>query len=230
MPALAKKCIDSWKRYCPDYEIIEWNESNFDVNCCAYVREAYAAKKWAFVSDYARYKVLYEHGGLYFDTDVELVKPIDDIVQRGAFMGIESVGTRICVAPGLGIGAPSGLAMYESFLAEYDLLHFKNEDGSLNLKTIVEYTTDHLYAHGLQSVDEIQCVEGIYIYPKEYFNPCDMTTGRIHITEQTRSIHHYAASWVDNYSRLRGKFFRFVSRYFGADVAAKLQKLLGRKK
>ena len=89
LPELAIKCIESWKKYLPDYEIKEWNESNFDINCCAYVREAYEAKKWAFVSDYARFWILYQHGGLYFDTDVELIKSIDDLIVKGAFMGCE---------------------------------------------------------------------------------------------------------------------------------------------
>jgi hypothetical protein len=89
LPELANKCINSWKKYCPDYEIRRWDESNFDINCCDYVKEAYAAKKWAFVSDYARFKILYENGGLYFDTDVEIVQPLDKIVERGSFMGAE---------------------------------------------------------------------------------------------------------------------------------------------
>ena len=88
LPSLAIKCIASWKKYLPDYEIKEWNEDNFDVNVIPYTREAYAAKKYAFVSDYARFKILYEEGGLYFDTDVEVIKPFDDIIARGAFMGV----------------------------------------------------------------------------------------------------------------------------------------------
>ena len=89
LPEKAKQCIESWKKFCPDYEIKEWNEDNFDMNSCAYVKEAYEAKKWAFVSDYARFEILYKYGGLYFDTDVELVKSFDDIVSKGTFMGLQ---------------------------------------------------------------------------------------------------------------------------------------------
>lgn len=108
---LVNRCIDSWKKFCPEYEIIQWNESNFDVNSCDYVKEAYEAKKWAFVSDYAGFKILYEHGELYFDTDVELIKPFDDLTYEGSFMGIEE--TSIAVNPGLGIGAEPKMMVYK---------------------------------------------------------------------------------------------------------------------
>ena len=112
LPPLALKCIESWKTFLPGYEIKEWNESNFDVNSIAYTREAYEARKYAFVSDYARFHILYHHGGLYFDTDVELIRPIDDIVARGAFMGCECEAkpgaTAPAVAPGLGLGCNPG--------------------------------------------------------------------------------------------------------------------------
>ena len=102
LPEDAKKYIESWRKYCPGYEIKEWNESNFDINCCDYVREAYEAKKWAFVSDYARFYILYQYGGLYFDTDVEMIRPLFSILQKGSFMGME-VNSPACVAPGLSL-------------------------------------------------------------------------------------------------------------------------------
>ena len=113
LPESAKKCINSWRKYLPDYEIKEWNEDNFDVNIIPYTREAYEVKKYAFVSDYARFWILYHHGGLYFDTDVEVIKPLDDIIDRGPFMGVEvgatSGGAPPLVAPGLGLGVNPGL-------------------------------------------------------------------------------------------------------------------------
>ncbi len=194
LPELAVKCIESWKKYCPDYEIIEWNESNFDVNCCDYVSEAYKAKKWAFVSDYARFKILYEHGGLYFDTDVEVINPFDDIVSKGAFMGRED-DSLLAVAPGLALGVCAGHEMYKELLKAYHSRHFINEDGSHNLKTVVDYTTEIFAKHGLKKDSEIQLVDGIYVYPKEYFCPMDYISGKLDITENTYSIHHYSASW-----------------------------------
>ena len=140
LPSLAIKCIASWKKYLPDYEIKEWNEDNFDVNVVPYTREAYAAKKYAFVSDYARFKILYEEGGLYFDTDVEVIKPFDDIIARGAFMGCErDAGDRggACVNPGLGLGANPNFGLYKEILDLYATLHFSYPEGSLNLKTVV---------------------------------------------------------------------------------------------
>lgn len=214
LPELALRCIESWKKYCPDYEIKEWNESNFDVNCCDYVREAYESKKWAFVSDYARFKILYENGGLYFDTDVELIRPLDDIIARGGFMGIENEPSS--VNPGLGLAVAPGLELYSDLLEAYHDRHFIREDGSLNLKTVVEYTTEILEKKGLKSQNEIQYVAGVYIYPKEYFCPMDYETGDLKVTEKTYSIHHFNASWHSKSEKyaveLQRRFRRFMPR------------------
>ena len=124
LPKLAKKCIASWKKFCPDYEIKEWNESNFDLNSCTYVKEAYDSKKYAFVSDYARFWILHRYGGVYFDTDVELLKSIDDILADGAFMGVENFvaeqnKAKISINPGLGIAAEPGMLIYQEILDFY---------------------------------------------------------------------------------------------------------------
>ena len=198
LPSLAIKCIASWKKYLPDYEIKEWNEDNFDVNVIPYTREAYAAKKYAFVSDYARFKILYEEGGLYFDTDVEVIKPFDDIIVRGAFMGCErdANGMNIAsVAPGLGLGVTSGHYLYKEILDLYSTLHFSHPEGFLNLKTVVEYTTDLLCKHNLKNIKGIQECAGILIYPSEYFCPISVEDGKLRITSHTVSIHHYGQSW-----------------------------------
>lgn len=228
LPTLARKCIASWKKYLPDYEIKEWNESSFDVHCCRYAEEAYQAKKWAFVSDYARFRILYEHGGLYFDTDVEVIKPLDEILARGGFMGVESCAPNT-VNPGLGLAVAPGLGLYRELYTAYHSRRFVNDDGSMNLKTVVQYTTECLVAHGLTNAHEIQKVGDIYIYPQDYFNPCNMNTGQIEITENTVSIHHYAASWVDPYSRLRGKTYQMLYRMFGQGVADSVRNLLRRR-
>ena len=219
LPPLAEKCIASWREFLPDYEIKEWNEDNFDVNINPYTAEAYKAKKYAFVSDYARFWILYQYGGLYFDTDVEIIKSIDDIVERGPFMGCEryadnsgskgattlgvapglglgaNPGLGLGANPGLGLGANPGLGLYKKFLERYDTLDFKQEREKN--KTIVHYTTELLVSEGLSNTSDIQYVGGIYVYPKEYFCPINQTTHRINITDNTRSIHHYAATWTD---------------------------------
>ncbi len=192
LPMIAKKCIRSWKKYFPEYEIREWNESNFDVNAIPYTAEAYKAKKYAFVSDYVRFWVLYRYGGIYFDTDVEVIRSMDDIINLGPFMGCEKAGK---VAPGLGLGAPSGLGLYKEILDLYQSLHFLNADGSLNMTTVVQYTTGLLCKKGLGNINEIQYVAGVYIYPKEYFSPVDYSTMHPHITPNTYTIHYFVSSW-----------------------------------
>lgn len=215
LPPLAVKCIESWKKFLPDYEIKEWNEDNFDVNSIPYTREAYEARKYAFVSDYARFYILYHHGGLYFDTDVEVIRPMDDIIGRGAFMGCENElgkkrGNTLAVAPGLGLGCTPGQDLYAEILGLYGGLYFKRTDGGLNLKTVVEYTTELLVAKGLKNINKIQQVGDVWIYPKEYFCPMDYETNVINITTNTRSIHHYAASWINWKMKLKIKFVKVL--------------------
>ncbi len=198
----AKKCIASWKKYLPaDYEIKEWNESNFDINSCTYVKEAYEQKKYAFVSDYARFWVLYNEGGLYFDVDVELIRRIDHIISAGSFMGFEkSLRTRnqdssepLGVAAGLGMGAEPQMPLLREILDMYEQkTSFDISDG-----TVVTYMTDLLSKYGLRNEHCFQDVAGFKLYPADYFCPMDSTTGLIEITENTVSIHHYACSWID---------------------------------
>lgn len=217
LPASALKCIASWKKYLPDFEIKEWNEDNFDVNIIPYTLQAYEAKKYAFVSDYARYWILYNYGGVYFDTDVEVIKPIDDIIKKGAFMGIEIPslnGSYPQVNPGLGLAIEKGHPFYQKILEVYSHLVFLNSDGSLNQKTIVSYNTELLKEFGMKPTNRIQIVAGIWIYPVDYFNPLDDLTGLLNITEDTYSIHWYSSSW-SNYSKFQKWCSRLSHRIFG---------------
>lgn len=225
LPRLAKRCIASWKKYLPDYEIKEWNEDNFDVNIILYTKEAYSAKKYAFVSDYARFWILYKYGGLYFDTDVEVLRPMDAIIERGSFMGCQNLSepgappNELGVNPGLGLGVNPGLGLYKEILDLYSTLHFIKENGTENLTTVVHYTTDLLVKHGLQNTPEIQCIEGVYIYPKDYFCPLDMRD--INITSNTYTIHHFAASWLSPMAQLRKKIKRAIG-YKNASYVTRL--------
>lgn len=214
LPSLARRCIKSWKKYLPEYEIKEWNEENFDVNMVPYVREAYDAKRYAFVSDYVRFYVLFHYGGIYFDTDVELIKPIDDIIKRGSFMGCETIVSSdfpLYVNPGLGLAVEQGNCILKSLLDLYSQLHFIGSDGKHNLKTIVQYTTDVLVERGLQKEAGIQCIDNIWIYPKDYFNPYDCELKKIVLTENTRTIHYFAGSWKTRKER----FMEFIESIFG---------------
>lgn len=226
LPPLAIRCIESWKKYLPNYEIREWNEDNFDVNIIPYTKEAYEAKKYAFVSDYARFWILYKYGGLYFDTDVEVIKPLDDIIAKGPFMGCEkdvrndrvtvvTSDLALGVNPGLGLGVPPGLSLYKEMLDLYATLHFVRSDGSLNQKTVVQYTTEILCRHGLKNINEIQKCAGIWIYPKEYFCPIDYETKKRVDTINTYTVHHYAASWYG----AKEKLYLCVKRALGKNVA-----------
>lgn len=231
LPASALKCIESWKKYLPDYEIKEWNESNFDVNVIPYTAEAYKMKKYAFVSDYARFYILYKFGGLYFDTDVQVINNMDDIVERGPFMGCENLatGTNVAsVAPGLGLGVPPGHSLYKEILDMYDSMRFINEQGVQISGTVVTYTTDLLVRKGLVASNKVQCVDGVWIYPKDYFCPMDYVSGITDITSNTRSIHLYTATWKPWYCQLEMKFCqKFGIRYrdfLYRHVARKLSK------
>lgn len=235
LPELAIKCINSWRIFFPDYEIVEWNENNFDVNIIPYTRDAYKAKKYAFVSDYARFWILYKYGGVYFDTDVEVIKDMRPIIEMGAFMGCENdlkeiqdvnnnlnACLSIGVAPGLGLAVQPMHKIYKELLDLYSKLSFINSNGSYNNKTVVEYTTELLIKHGLIETCKIQSIQGIFIYPKEYFCPLDYKTGELVITENCYSIHHYMGSWQKNKSRI----FNKVSAVIGVKLAHKIAILL----
>ncbi len=218
LPALAKRCIESWKKYLPDYEIKEWNEDNFNVNIIPYTSEAYKAKKYAFVSDYARFWILYHYGGVYFDTDVEIIKNMDSIIDNGSFMGYEhnpipekSIFGEI--APGLGLGVETGDAFIGKILEHYSCLSFFNKDGSQNSETIVTITTSLFKEAGLKPTAGIQTINGFTIYTKEYFCPKDYITGKLEIDENTVSIHHYGASWYPWYAKLEMR----ISHLFGLE-------------
>ena len=211
LPESALKCIQSWKAFLPDYKIIEWNEDNFDIDIIPYVRQAYDAGKYAFVSDYARFWVLYNHGGLYFDTDVEVVKPLDDILAVGPYMGCEeTLSGAIAVNPGLGFAAEPEMPFLGELLNYYKTMTFINADGSLNMTTIVTNTTDVLSRHGFVAGETVQQCGGFMIYPKDYFCPIHYGTGRCTLTENTRTIHHYMASWhsaKDKWAMFKRRFF-----------------------
>lgn len=227
LPESALKCIASWKKFFPDYEIIEWNEDNFDVNSIPYTAQAYEARKYAFVSDYARFKILYEHGGLYFDTDVEVIRSMDDIIAAGPFMGFEIDPCKDrpygAVAPGLGLGAQKGMTLYDSIIQYYKNLEFINSDGSYNTTdAVVNITTRELIKEGLDQKNGIQKIAGIIIYPSDYFNPFDDATGKLNKTQNTYTIHWFTKTWL-NISPLKQKMSRLIHRCFGVDIFSKFR-------
>lgn len=216
LPESALLCIASWKKFFPDYEIKEWNETNFPLSsACRYAQEAYEARKYAFVSDYARYWILANEGGLYFDVDVEVIRPLDNILKRGAFMGFEAPHPKQkgpMVNPGLGIGFPKQHPFLLEMLDLYSTLKFLLPNGQYNLTTIVELTTEKLRNYGLEQTNQLQQVSDIWIYPVEYFCPINYYTAERHITNNTYTIHHYAATWVSPRKLFSLKIKRWIYR------------------
>ena len=192
IPEKDKKCIESWKKYCPDYEIIEWNESNYDLNKNQYMAEAYKERKWGFVPDYARFDIIYNHGGFYLDTDVELIASLDILRDNKGYMGFEG-GTWI--NGGIGCGGEAGNETIKGLRDMYDHLSFYQEDGNLNLKPSPYYITEYLVKNGLSRDNREQDVGDLHIYPTDYFAAKDYDTGKVHKTMNTISIHQYNASW-----------------------------------
>jgi len=196
-PELVQKCIASWKRYCPDCEILEWNTSNYDVKKNMYMNEAFQAGRWSFVSDYARLDILYEYGGVYLDTDVELIRPIDELLNGTGFIGFEiPVDAGYTVNTGQGFGAKPHDEVIGAMLNAYDSLHFILEDGTQNLQPCPYYNTKALVAMGLQLNNSMQQIADITVYPTEYFCPVNWKSKKCMITKNTFSIHHFNASWL----------------------------------
>lgn len=230
LPELAIKCIQSWKRFLPDFEIIEWNESNFDVHMIPYTSEAYKVKKYAFVSDYARFWILHKYGGIYFDVDVEVIKPLESILACGSFLGTEGEADndplKLNVNPGLGFAAYPSQPFLGEMLEIYSHLHFVNPDGTYNTKTVVHYTTELLCKYGLKGIYDIQSCADFQIYPREYFSPKNAVTREVVLTDNTYTIHHYDGSWLSKSIRRRQR----IKEILGPKVVSFVQAFRGKLK
>ncbi len=216
---LIEECIRSWIKYCPDYEIKEWNEESFDVNSNRYTKEAYENKKWAFVSDYVRLYALYHEGGIYLDTDCELLAPIDEFLENNAFSGYESDTT----IPTAIMGAEKENEWIKELLDYYNDRSFYNKDGSLdtvaNVKAISDITKEKYKV--TYDGKKIDIPNVLSIYPKDYFCPKDWKTGEINMTENTKAIHHFNASWQEPICiKLRDKEYYFIKKY-GKEIGKK---------
>lgn len=193
LPDLAVKCINSWKKYLPEYEIKEWNEDNFDINLFSYVKEAYENRKYAFVTDVVRLYALYHDGGIYMDTDVEVLKSLDPFLNNCAFSGFEDdtmIPTGIMASEKGGKWAKDNLDYYVN-------RHFMKSDGSMDMETNVSIITKYMLPLGLKQNNTYQVFPDlITIYPKDFFCPKSKLDGKIYLTNNTVTIHHFAASWT----------------------------------
>ena len=206
---LEKKCIASWKRFCPDYQIIEWNEDNYDLaSAPLFVRQAIQAKKWAFATDYIRLKVVYDYGGIYMDTDVELIKPLDALLENKAYFGLMYLKPNIFIASGLGFGAEKHTRCLIELMSIYESEPFLLSNGEKNMATNTAKETNFFQKYGLMREDREQLLaDAIHVYPTEYFNPIHWGEKKPHLTARTVSIHWGTHSWWDNAN---------IQRVFGA--------------
>ena len=224
-PESVLSCIESWKKCCPDYEIREWNETNYDFTKNKYMNEAYEAKKWGFVPDYARLDIIYQHGGIYLDTDVEAIRSFDALLDNDAFLGFENTGDgKYQIACGLGFGAARGNEVILALRDSYDGRSFRNEDGSLNLTAAPVYTTQDLLRFGLVPENTDQKLPGVTVYASDVLCPKEFASGKLSCTERTVSIHRYDSSWWSE----EKKYARQIALKLGAFLPGKLSRRIGK--
>lgn len=192
MPELALRCIDSWHKFMPDWEYKLWNEDNFDIECNDYVREAYESKKYAFVTDYVRLFALYTEGGVYMDTDVEVLKPYDDLLSLSGFTGYE--GSKYLPPVTGTMASEAGGEWVKEQLDAYQGIHFVKEDGSLDTTTNTTRIAEIMRKGGFIQDGEKQVYKDMHIFPVDFFCP-RQTTGEYLLTKNTYCNHHFGGSW-----------------------------------
>lgn len=218
-PKLFKKCMKSWKKFCPDYQIMLWNEDSFDVTQFQYVSEAYSKRKFAFVADFVRLYALVTVGGVYVDSDVEIVGSIDPFLNEKAFSGFES---KTGVPTGI-MGSEKGFPLFSELLHYYDGKHFLDKNGNCDTTTNVTIITNELTKRGLKLDNTKQVIDGFALFPKDVFCPLNpFGSGTNDFSEQTVCIHHFASSWVPKPERRRAKIKYFLAKVFGEKFVLKL--------
>lgn len=222
--ALVKKCIQSWREKFPNYEIKEWNESNFDVTQNIYMKEAYECKKWAFVSDYARLQIIYTYGGIYFDTDVEVIKNFEPLIKENGYLCFENLTNEEFgqqVGTGLGFAAEAKNKVIGKMLEEYEGIHFIT-NGEMDLTPCPVRNTEALRKMGLITDGRMQKIENIIVYPFEYFCGYDIANSYLVNSQNTYTIHHYSATWKAKMGLIEWIKYKIVVKV--------IQKLIGYEK
>ena len=224
MPQLALDCIASWHKYMPDWEYRLWNEDNFDVNSNAYCREAYQAKKYAFVTDYVRLVALEKEGGLYLDTDVDVFKSFEPLLQCHAFAGFEGskhqpIGTCVLATEAHGIWVTEQLN-------DYDLRHFIKEDGCMDLTTNVNHISSKMRQFGFLQNGEEQDYKDLHIFPVDYFSP-RLTTGEYIRTANTYCEHKGLASWSNQHGGWKNRLRLLIGQKNMTRLIKLKRKLIG---
>lgn len=222
LPELTIRCMESWKQYLPDYQIVRWDEDNFDIQSNRFVKEAYAARKFAFVSDYVRLHALYTQGGIYLDTDVQVLKPLDPFLEHEAFSGFETTKT-ISTAV---VGAEAGSQIVRAFMQYYKDRPFIKPDGNMDITTNVKIITEYCRLRGFSPDNRYQVLDGFTLYPKDTFCPLDWNPDHSKIAErpipeESYTVHHFAGSWLTEKEIRRSKSFAW--RHFGKPIGFALR-------
>ena len=217
---LIQECMENSKKYLDGWEIIEWTEDTYDIRSCPYAYEAYKHKKYAFASDYARFDILYQYGGVYIDTDVELLKTIpENMLNDHGFAGMENDAN---IASGLIFACVPGDPIVKEILEVYRAEHFELSNGDLNMKTVVSRVTEVFKRHGYQNREEEQIVDGFRIYPNDYFCAYDFVAREFHITDRTISVHRYAGTWAGFGGKLSRGIMDVLRKILGKKIYVKL--------
>lgn len=221
-PDIVRKCIQSWKNKMPDYQIVEWNEENFDIRINKFTLDAYSSKKWAFVSDYCRLWVLYNYGGIYLDTDMEVVKSLDDFLVLDSFGGVE-MDKYVNVAIW---GCKKEDKFIKDLLDYYQTIDFKKNLDNLKTVTIPVIVTNKLKEFGFELKNKPIKFKNISIFPKEYFYPKNHSWETPEITSNTYTIHHYEGSWRSSFKIYRSRLKGILVRLVGVNLANKITKII----
>lgn len=226
IPREYKKYIATWKKYCPDYKIVCWTEKKYNIDRCQFMKEAYKNKKWGFVPDYARLDIIYRYGGIYLDTDVEILKNIDELLQNKMFVGLEKGGNHIAL--GLGFGAEKGHPFIKELRDKYQDLKFECKDGVVQVPAAPRIQTPMFrerYRVNFRS-DRKYVFDDCVVYPTEYFCPQAYDTGKVSITAKTLLWHHYSASWFSPKQKCIAEIKKFVSKYCDDELARRFERCL----
>lgn len=221
-PELVQKCIDSWKKYAGNFKIIEWNEDNFDISHYLYAKQAYEINKFAFVSDVARFHILNNEGGIYLDTDVELLKPLDVLLENNFFMGYSQDGL---VSSGLIMGSAPNQNLIKKILHFYEVTPFLLRNGRPNTTTVCEIVSDILEEENIELDGNYYKDSQITLYPYEWFDPYDYKKKELRLTEKTISVHHYMATWKTPKEVRIEKIGRFINKMVGDKAYRRIAKI-----
>ena len=223
IPDKEKYCIESWSKVCPDYKIIQWNEENYDYNKIQFMKNAANAGKWSFVTDYARLDVINRYGGIYFDTDVELIKPLEDFLEYRAFFGFE---TNKEINTGLGFGSEKDNEILKEMMNIYNnLTNLKEDEYKQYYCPLIQSPV--LEKVGIKLNGNKQIVNNILVLPKDYMCPLDYDTGKLKITENTYSIHWFHGSWKSEEERRLKQLWQKLTPIFGKKTAGHIAVLFG---